>query len=667
MKKITLIILLSFVSYFTYSQCPPNSSENASVVSTNDGFVQILASDVETFEFVTVTNLSIGDNYLFTSSRSGNDDYITITNTSNAVIASGVSPLQINNISINSIRIHIRVDATCITDLFFHTLTLLDLTLEPTTCQKPELNSLGISYKSDTRIDIFWNEPVYGSVPSGYDWEIVPDGNSPGVGTVASGFVSAPTTTFSTGNVLSPSTTYDIYLRSNCVSEGFGTGEYYLTSGGNIPGFTTNSNPPPVNDFCSGSIKFIQQSGVVDSSSAIPILGTLLGGAGTDVDAESCGGNPGNARDDVWYKFVAKTSDVNITVEPNPNFDIVITLYSGDCNSLTYLDCSDNNISSPSTEEINFTGLTIGQTYYIRIYSYGSTTPATPIFNLKIWSSISATDADNDGYVESVDCNDNDPMINPETVWYLDADGDNYAISTMTQCTNPGAGYTISVLPITDCNDNDSSINPDTIWYLDADSDNFAVSTLTQCTSPGVGYTTSVLPLTDCDDTNFNINPGATEIWYDGVDQNCDLQSDYDQDGDGYDSESFGGNDCDDTKFDVNPGQTEIEGNGLDDDCNPSTPDNPLGVEEFNFDKVKVSPNPFSQSLTIQVPSGYENDNFKICIYDLNGRKILQRNIYSNNSSIIINHLSSLQQGMYFIKITSKEDNKSVVRELIKY
>ena len=29
------------------------------------------------------------------------------------------------------------------------------------------------------------------------------------------------------------------------------------------------------------------------------------------------------------------------------------------------------------------------------------------------------------------------------------------------------------------------------------------------------------------------IKPGATEIWYDGVDQNCNGDDDFDQDGDG--------------------------------------------------------------------------------------------------------------------------------------
>ena len=51
----------------------------------------------------------------------------------------------------------------------------------------------------------------------------------------------------------------------------------------------------------------------------------------------------------------------------------------------------------------------------------------------------------------------------------------------------------------------------------------------------------------DCDDSDPEIYPGATEIYYDGVDSDCDGASDYDADGDGFDAQEHGGEDCDDS------------------------------------------------------------------------------------------------------------------------
>jgi len=55
------------------------------------------------------------------------------------------------------------------------------------------------------------------------------------------------------------------------------------------------------------------------------------------------------------------------------------------------------------------------------------------------------------------------------------------------------------------------------------------------------GYTAATHGGPDCDDANAAIHPGAEEIWYDGIDQNCDGVDD-DQDGDGLTLEE----DCDD-------------------------------------------------------------------------------------------------------------------------
>ncbi len=67
-----------------------------------------------------------------------------------------------------------------------------------------------------------------------------------------------------------------------------------------------------------------------------------------------------------------------------------------------------------------------------------------------------------------------------------------------------------------------------------------------------------------------DIYPGnGTETYYDGVDQNCDFLSDYDQDEDGQDAEGFGGDDCNDLNPDIylDPNLTEGINDGVDQNC----------------------------------------------------------------------------------------------------
>lgn len=71
----------------------------------------------------------------------------------------------------------------------------------------------------------------------------------------------------------------------------------------------------------------------------------------------------------------------------------------------------------------------------------------------------------------------------------------------------------------------------------------------------------------DCNDTNADIFPGAAEIIGDGIDQDCDPETDppnVDSDNDGYTLEN---GDCNDNDAGINPGATEICGDNIDQDC----------------------------------------------------------------------------------------------------
>lgn len=92
-------------------------------------------------------------------------------------------------------------------------------------------------------------------------------------------------------------------------------------------------------------------------------------GNGTQSLASCSGG--GNADDDVWYSFVANSTEMDITVSPTVGYDAVIQLFSGACGSLTSIQCQDVN-GLNGLEVLQATGLTVSNTYYYRVYHYGT-------------------------------------------------------------------------------------------------------------------------------------------------------------------------------------------------------------------------------------------------------------------------------------------------------
>jgi len=71
----------------------------------------------------------------------------------------------------------------------------------------------------------------------------------------------------------------------------------------------------------------------------------------------------------------------------------------------------------------------------------------------------------------------------------------------------------------------------------------------------------------DCDDADPGRLPGLTEVPYDGIDQDCDGLDLDDVDGDGSAGPTGSGPDCDDADAEVYPGATEVPGDGVDNDC----------------------------------------------------------------------------------------------------
>lgn len=136
--------------------------------------------------------------------------------------------------------------------------------------------------------------------------------------------------------------------------------------------------------------------------------------------------------------------------------------------------------------------------------------------------------------------------------------------------------------------------------------------------------------LTDCDDTNPDINTTAQEIWYDGIDQNCDGLNDFDQDQDGDLSADFGGTDCDDqnpsTFGDAQTWFADTDMDGFGDAGNTSVAcTQPSGFVADNTDCDDTNANVFpgapgtSEGLDNDCSGVIESDEVFVCLGDLNG------------------------------------------------
>lgn len=174
--------------------------------------------------------------------------------------------------------------------------------------------------------------------------------------------------------------------------------EYYImidpsTLTGGTVNFTLACRPPtPVNDECTGAITVAVNPTPVCAAST---NGTTLGAD------ESQPGCSGTADDDVWYQFTATSSTHIITVTPNTLYDAVFEVFDGTCGGLSSWSCNDNTTGT-AVEGGTISGLTIGNIYYVRVYSnptnvgFGTfniciTTPANPCDSITTIASCNTT------------------------------------------------------------------------------------------------------------------------------------------------------------------------------------------------------------------------------------------------------------------------------------
>ena len=142
-----------------------------------------------------------------------------------------------------------------------------------------------------------------------------------------------------------------------------------------------NSSPiqlfacPPENDNCSGATMIEANE---DESCDVSGSGTLVA-ATPSSESNSCGGS---ADDDVWFEFTAISENHAISLYNivGDTQDLYHVLYEGDgCGSLNQIYCSDDNNSTAND-------LTIGNNYFVRVYSFTANELSNLTFDICVFT-----------------------------------------------------------------------------------------------------------------------------------------------------------------------------------------------------------------------------------------------------------------------------------------
>ncbi len=121
--------------------------------------------------------------------------------------------------------------------------------------------------------------------------------------------------------------------------------------------------PPPANDDCAGAVNLSVNADLLCGLFTQATI-TSATASGT-LPIPSCA--PSGVDDDVWFKFTATNTIHQINISNIlPLTGMTVVVYSGTCAGLTEIACNQTNL-------FNLTGLTAGNTYYVRVYSTGTT------------------------------------------------------------------------------------------------------------------------------------------------------------------------------------------------------------------------------------------------------------------------------------------------------
>jgi len=181
-------------------------------------------------------------------------------------------------------------------------------------------------------------------------------------------------------------------------------------------------------------------------------------------------------------------------------------------------------------------------------------------------SSVVFVDADRDGFLAEDDCDDNDWRVFPGAIEICDGkDNDcNGVVDDGFDLDGDGAFDMDRCDFGTDCDEGNPLVPASEIPYdgIDQDCDGSDLNDV-----DGDGFDGRAGGGNDCDDFDAGVYPGAVEIPRDGIDQDCNGVDLNDGDDDGFEATSLGGDDCDDDDDQVHPDAMDWYGDGVDQNC----------------------------------------------------------------------------------------------------
>ncbi|MGE8554460.1 MAG: T9SS type A sorting domain-containing protein [Chryseobacterium jejuense] len=401
------------------------------------------------------------------------------------------------------------------------------------------------------------------------------------------------TTSFTPSSPLSLDTTY--YVRITSVGAG---GE---ALGCSETKFTTTLSAP-LNDECTTAVALTVNT---DMNCGTKTSGHTFEATDSGLSVDPC---YGEADDDVWYKFTATSvSHVislsnMVSIGSEESYSLMFQVLNGDCSNLANVECSDYD------EVKVISGLTVGETYYVRVFTDGGIGEAQS-FDICI------------GTMPP-------PPINDECSGALAASTFPY---TYTQSDAAGATNNNGFISICSNSMNDGT------WF--------------KFTGDGTVYNIKVSMPAGSD---FNPQIGV----FSGTCDNLVCESTIDSNGQGA-TEEISVSTVVGTTYYVNVGNYSGFTDNFEGTFTITINKETLGTSEVSKAKneIKVYPNPFADVLNIAKADQVKS----VSVMDVSGR--LVKTIESPSSVL---HLGDLKQGLYVLVLNMKDGTKQTVKAIKK-